>query len=258
MTADQSNSTVEVLQLTDEAEGLLLTLNRPAKLNAINPGLLQEIAAAIDLASTRQSVRALLIRGAGQRAFSAGADLAYLQRADREAKKAYIETAYQTFERLAVLPIPTIAMLHGYVLGGGLELALACDLRIAQRDVVLGMPELQLNSVPSFGAVQRLEKLIGYSQAIRLLMLSEKIPGEEALKIGLIHKVTSSTALYETAMDVAIDLSRRNTQAVRYLKTALRSTRIDPNLAATMHALMSCDLHLSKDYQQATGTFRSA
>lgn len=251
-------STLALVPMVEGAKALVLTLNRPAKLNAISPELLEEISAVVDLVPTMQGVRVLIIRGAGERAFCSGADLGYLRSADGAAKKAYIEGAYTVFERLARLPIATIAVLHGYVLGGGLELALACDLRIAQADAVFGLPELALNSVPSFGAVQRLGRLIGQSNATRLLLLSERISGQEAFAMGLVHRIGTAEVLDAMSMEMAMTLSARNPEAVCYLKTVLRSNGLEADLAAVTHALISCDLQASSAYHQATQQFGSA
>jgi enoyl-CoA hydratase len=140
-----------------------LTLSRPEVLNAIDHAVLDGIERGVREASSDRNVKVLVFSGAGERAFCAGADLALVKALSGEAKRRYIERAYAVLETVAAAPLPTIAALHGFVLGGGLELALACDIRVADAPSTFGLPEIALGSVPSFGAVQRLPRVIGHA-----------------------------------------------------------------------------------------------
>lgn len=256
--SDPDFPTFNTIAVTYQTGILTLTLNRPESLNAMSPELLNELNLALGHIEAQPQVRVLLIKGTGTRAFSAGADLKFLRAADDAAKRKYIETAYTTLERMACLPIVTISALHGYALGGGLELALACDLRIASQEAELGLPELALGSVPSFGAVQRLTRLIGQSRATGLLLTGDRLSGEEACSHGLVHKSVDIGTLDAAAEDLANEMASRAPEAIRYLKLTLKHHDTSADFASAVHALISVNCHASASYQQATTKFTPA
>jgi len=179
----------EHLTLTAEDGVALLTLDRPDALNALNGELLLEIGVAIDLVEADAEVRALIVSGAG-RGFCAGADLADFADLDdvfagREAALA----GQDVVNSLAALPIPVIAALHGFAVGGGLELALACDLRIVAPGTRLGLPETTRGLIPGYGGTQRLPRLIGEARALDLILTGRLVEAEEAVAIGLASRL---------------------------------------------------------------------
>ncbi len=171
-------------------EGIaFVTLKRPEALNALSQDLLMELAEVAQVLAEDPEAQAAIFHGEG-RAFAAGADLkeiAALQ--DPFAAREYALLGQQVFGEIAALPIPTIAAIHGYALGGGLELALACDLRVAEKGAKLGLPEVGLGLIPGFGGTQRLPRLIGRGRALDLILTGRHVPAEEALAMGLVNRV---------------------------------------------------------------------
>jgi enoyl-CoA hydratase len=195
---------LEFQYLGYEVEGNLatVTIDRPDALNALNHELILELGLALDLAEADLDVRALIVTGVG-RAFVAGADIENLQRLDdgfsgREASLA----GQDLMNSLAALPFPTIAAINGYALGGGLELALAADLRVAAVGAKLGLPEVQLGLIPGYGGTQRLPRLIGLGRALDLILTGRHVGAEEALSLGLVNRVA------EDALAGARELAR--------------------------------------------------
>lgn len=166
-----------------------VTLQRPQALNALTGELLLEFSLALEFAEADFDVKALIVTGAG-RAFAAGADIANIG-AIRDAftGREFALAGQDVFNSLAALPFPTIAAINGFALGGGLELALACDLRVASRSARLGLPEVGLGLLPGFGGSQRLPRLIGQGRALDLILTARQVEADEALLLGLVNRV---------------------------------------------------------------------
>jgi enoyl-CoA hydratase/carnithine racemase len=178
--------------LTSTLDGVgYLTINRPDKRNAIGRQLLLELQQGIRAMQADEQVRVVVVQGAGHKAFSAGGDLKEFAALTPTAVTDWVCLGNSVFNELAALPKPTIALLRGYVLGGGLELALCCDFRIATPDALLGNPELQHGWLPGWGGLVRLRRLIGEARAKELILLGRQLPADEALRIGLITSVFS-------------------------------------------------------------------
>ncbi|MFV0493226.1 MAG: enoyl-CoA hydratase/isomerase family protein, partial [Pseudorhodobacter sp.] len=168
-------------------------------------------------------------------------------------KRRFVETCWRALDDLARLPVATVAAMEGYALGGGLELALACDLRFADPDVILGFPEMVLGSVASFGAVQRLPAMVGTGRARDLLFRGHRIGASEAERIGLVSQVTEPGMVMKEAMTLAKEMSARPREAIRYLKHALSGG--DSRGAAELHGLISDLCHSEPDYQARISGF---
>jgi enoyl-CoA hydratase/carnithine racemase len=212
------------LQLDHRDDGrlALLTLNRPKARNAINRGMAGDLREACEALASMESgaVRAVILTGAGE-AFSAGADLVErrgLQPDGRSEHTAEIEAAA---EALANLPIPTVAAVHGFALGGGAELALACDLRVAGTDAVFGFPEVRIGVFPGAGGVRRLPPLVGVGAARDLLYTGRRIHAEEAARIGLVDRVVGPEMVVEASLVLARQIAENAPLAVRAVKRAL-------------------------------------
>jgi enoyl-CoA hydratase len=178
----------------------VVTIDRPEALNALNGELMFELATALDLLEGDLEVRALVLTGAG-RAFVAGADVANLAQLDdafagREASLA----GQDLMNSLAALPFPTIAAINGFALGGGLELALACDLRVAATGAKLGLPEVGLGLIPGYGGTQRLPRLIGTGRALDLILTGRHVGADEALAMGLVNRVANDALAEAVAL----------------------------------------------------------
>lgn len=171
-------------------EGIaLVTLRRPEALNALSQDLLQELAEVAEVIHQDPEVRVAIFTGEGK-AFAAGADLKEIAALkDPFMAREYALLGQQVFAEIAALPLPTIAAINGYALGGGLELALACDLRVASKEAKLGLPEVGLGLIPGFGGTQRLPRLVGRGRALDLIFTGRHVSAEEALSLGLVNRV---------------------------------------------------------------------
>jgi enoyl-CoA hydratase/carnithine racemase len=198
----------------------VLTLNRPAQLNALSTALEEELAAAIASPLVRES-RVVIVRGAGERAFSAGADTTELDVATPESALAYYEYTGNVYEQLAGLAIPSIAQIHGWCVGGGLELALACDLRVADRSARFWFPEVERGILPSSGGTARAVRALGPAVARRLILLGERIDARHALELGIIHEVAPHGQADVTAMAWAQTLASRSRRALQVARQAI-------------------------------------
>ena len=169
-------------------EFALITLNRPEALNALSFGLIRELSTLFDRVA-ESDARALLVTGAGSKAFCAGADIKELAGRSLIAHKQGTELGQWTFAKLDRLPLPSVAIINGYAFGGGLELALACTTRIATRNARMGLPEIKLGLIPGYGGTQRLPRAVGEARALDMIMTGRTVDAEEALRIGLVNRL---------------------------------------------------------------------
>ena len=182
------------IELTRVDEFALITLNRPEALNALSFALIADLGRAFDEVA-QSDARALLVTGAGERAFCAGADIKELKGRSLIEQKRGGELGQHTFAKLERLPMPSIAIVNGYAFGGGLELALACTLRIATRNAKMGLPEIKLGLVPGYGGTQRLPRAVGEGRALDMILSGRTIDAEEAFRIGLVQRLIDGEAL---------------------------------------------------------------
>jgi enoyl-CoA hydratase len=219
-------------------EFALITLNRPEALNALSFQIVDEIGQAIDEAAASDA-RALLITGAGDKAFCAGADISeFLDRGIVE-EIAGTEKGQQTFAKLDGLSIPSVAVINGYALGGGLELATACTLRVATANARLGVPEIKLGLIPGYGGTQRLPRLVGQGLALEMVMTGRMLNAEEALRAGLINRIVEGDPV-EGGVAFAREFSAYSLPVLRYAREAV--TRAD-NTALQEGLLIERDLN---------------
>ena len=208
----------ELVQLAALDRVATITLNRPDKLNALSSELERQLLAAVEGDVVRAS-RAVVLTGAG-RAFSAGADISEFTDATPAGVLAYYRELGEVYERVAGLPQPTIAAVHGYCLGGGFELALACDFRVADSSAVFGLPEVAIGILPSSGGTHRLVRLLGPARAKELMLLRDRIPAEEALVLGAVTEVVGEGGAPERAREIASELAELPPLAVEVAKRA--------------------------------------
>ncbi|WP_458527325.1 enoyl-CoA hydratase-related protein [Onishia taeanensis] len=209
------------LHLTIDAGIARLTLNRPKALNALNSALLGELASVLDDLEARDDLRAVLITGEGEKAFVAGADIAEMRDKTPEEARAFASQALATIKRLERLPVPVVALVNGFCLGGGCELALACDWAVASDNAVFGQPEVLLGVIPGFGGTQRLPRRVGPAVALDLVTTGRKIDAQEALRLGLVNQVMPQAELEAYAETLAKQLAGNGPQAVRSAKQAV-------------------------------------
>jgi enoyl-CoA hydratase len=209
--------------LEQPAPGIyLLTVNRPRALNALDAATLDEIAAALLLVAADETARVLLVTGAGEKAFVAGADIAEMQSATVAQAREFSEKGTRVMHALEALPLPVIALVNGYALGGGCELALACDWILAADTAVFGQPEVNLGIPPGFGGTQRLPRRIGTARALELLTTARQVKAAEAAAIGLVNLVCSGTELRAKGLEMAGTIAAKGPVAVRLAKEAVR------------------------------------
>lgn len=174
---------------TDENGVAHLTINRPKKLNALNNEVLDELEKALDSIAENDTVKAVLMSGAGDKAFVAGADISELAGLDEKGGTEASERGQQIFSKLESLPKPAIAVVDGYALGGGAELAMAAHIRIASESAVIGLPEVSLGLIPGYGGTQRLPILVGKAKAFEMILTGKPVKADQALSIGLVNQV---------------------------------------------------------------------
>ncbi|HEX2093867.1 MAG TPA: enoyl-CoA hydratase-related protein [Longimicrobiaceae bacterium] len=212
----------ETIRVEVEAAVAVLTVDRAEKRNALNSRVRAEIIAALDALRGDDSVRVVVFTGAGEKAFVAGADIAeFAERTPLEQREAM--TGRRVFDEIAAFPKPTIAMINGFCLGGGCELALACDVRVAADTAKLGQPEINLGIIPGGGGTQRLPRIIGTGQAMRLILSGEIIDAAEALRIGLVERVHPAAELRARTMELARGMTAKSPVALRMAKAAVRA-----------------------------------
>jgi enoyl-CoA hydratase len=212
----------ETLLLEHEGAVAVVTVNRPDKRNALNAAVRRELVAVLDVLRDDDAVRVVVITGAGDKAFVAGADIAeFAQRTPLEQRAAM--TGRRLFDEVAAFPKPVIAMVNGFCLGGGCELALACDLRVAADTARFGQPEVNLGIIPGGGGTQRLPRVVGMGQAMRLVLSGEIIDAAEAARIGLADLVHPAAELRERTLELARTMAAKSPVALRMAKSAVRA-----------------------------------
>lgn len=214
----------ERIVLTEDRSPVeILILNRPDVLNALNLDLLHALKEQIDLLQARRDIRVVIITGAGDKAFSAGADLEERSRFDVVRVKHYLVTLRTLYQSIETLNKPVIAAINGVALGGGTELALACDIRIACTHATMGLPETRIGIIPGGGGTQRLARLIGPGMAKELIFTGRRVGADEALKIGLVNHVFDRPSLLEECTAMAAMICEAAPIAVEQAKHAIDS-----------------------------------
>lgn len=206
-----------------DADFATITFNRPKALNALSSELIAELSRAIDEVSRNEDVRVLILTGAGDKAFVAGADINELAKLSTLAAKNFAQKGHDVIHRLQQLPIPVIAAVNGYALGGGTEIALACDFIYASENAVFGQPEINLGLIPGFGGTQRLPRLIGKNLAKELIFTGRMVPAAEAEKIGLVNSVHPQETLMEEVLKTAKTMATKGKVSLRAAKQAINS-----------------------------------
>jgi len=229
----------------------LLTINRPEKMNAISQELTTELSQLLDGIENDEKLRVLVITGSGDKAFVAGADINELVDRDARLGRRVSSERQEIFSRIENLHVPVIAAVNGYALGGGLELALACSIRICSEKAQFGAPEVKLGIIPGDGGTQRLPRLVGQGRAMEMIITGDFIDAQEAYRIGLVNKVFPLDKLMEEAMGLANKIASRPPLAVRYAKEAVNRSQEGDSvsgfaLESYLHAL-SCTTEDKKE-----------
>ncbi len=233
----------------------VITINRPDKLNALNTQVHLEGVAALDELKNDDGVRVVVFTGAGDKAFIAGADISEFAGKTSVTQRAVFQER-TLFNTIDTFPKPVIAMINGFALGGGCELALACDLRLASENAKLGQPEINLGIIPGGGGTQRLTRLIGEGNAMELILTGDMIDAEEAFDLGLVNHVYPSDELVEETMKIASKIASKSPIALQMakeaVKTASRST-LDEGLRREIDLFSVC--FSSEDKEEGVAAF---
>ena len=211
----------KLLIFEKEAPFAFITINRPKVMNALSNELVEEFDRAFDLVEEDEEIRALIITGAGEKAFMAGADIKELEARDFVQGRKQTKRRQEVFNRIAEMRVPVVAAVNGFALGAGLELAVACTLRVAAENAKFGSPEVNLGIIPGDGATQRLPRLVGFGRAMELVLTAEFIDAEEAHRIGLANRVVPQEALMEEARKLAGKIAKKAPLAIQYAKEAV-------------------------------------
>lgn len=205
-----------------EGGTVIATLNRPEKLNAVNKDLFEELKKLVEILETDKTARVLILTGTGEKAFCVGADLKERQSMNEKDVLVRLEFVRNLYLRLERLPIPVIAAINGTALGGGLELALACDLRIAAESAVVGLPEVDLGIIPGNGGTQRLSRLIGAGKALELVLLAKRMTAKEAFELDIVNLVVKDGEALAKSIAWAQKMGEAGPIAIRQAKASIR------------------------------------
>ncbi len=248
-------SPVDLVLREQRGRVLLLTINRPDKRNALNAAVRAALLQSLDDAATDRSVGAIVLTGAGDKTFVAGADIAeFTER--RVVEQGRVMLARSPLEAIERLAKPVIAAINGYCLGGGLELAMACDLRVASEGASFGQPEVNLGLIPGGGGTQRLPRLVGLGAALKMVLTGEPIDAHEALRLGLVEEVVPATDVLSRAIAMAERIASRSPVAVAAAKEATRAalaTSLAEGLRVERGLYLLC--FASKDKAEGVASF---
>lgn len=204
----------ENLILSEEEGILLVTINREKALNALNKKIIQELATLFEEDAPKRPIKGVILTGAGDKAFVAGADIKELLDLDIQTAKQLSRRGKDIFSRIEQFPKPVIAAVNGYALGGGCELAMACHMRLASESAYFGLPEVKLGIIPGYGGTQRIVQYVGKSKALELMMTGDMINAEEAFRLGLVNHILPAEELLEKARSIIHKIARQGPLAI--------------------------------------------
>jgi len=234
----------------------IIRFNRPKVLNAINPAVVEEMKDALEKVAANKAIKVLILTGEGDKAFVAGADIAAMRDFTPLEGRAFSRQGQDVLFQLEALPIPVIACVNGFALGGGIEIAMACDFIYAADSAKFGQPEITLGVIPGFGGTQRLSRLVGKSMAKELCMTGVMISAQEAKDIGLVNKVFPKESLWEETMKVAKLLASKGKVSIRAVKESIeRGCDQDLRTGCYMESDAFGSCMASEDAREGMGAF---
>jgi len=244
---------MDYLTLEKDKQGVvLLTLNRPEKLNVLNIGLMEELEKTFREMESDPGVRAVILTGAGEKAFAAGADIGELSLLDGPGGRERARAGQKLCDRIESFPRPVIAAINGYALGGGAEVALACHLRVAANRAQIGLPEITLGIIPGFGGTQRMTRLLGTARALEWILTGDRISADEAYRIGLVNRVVS---LEETVPEARRLIRSMLKNAPLGITAALKAVYADSASGYEREAELFGELCDTDDFREGTQAF---
>lgn len=254
MEKEYSEAGLEVSRL---GSVLQLTLNRPERLNALSRALLRAIDGALASAADDPDLRCVVLTGRGEKAFCAGADVKeWMQPGDHQAVREFCNLGQEVFRRIELCPKPVVAAINGVALGGGLELAMACDLRVAAADARLGQPEVALGAYPGWQGIPRLVRHVGLSRTKQLVLLGNPITANQALAWGLVNDVVNSDQLIAAAHAMAETLARRGPLGIAIGKEVAALTNEIPLVHARLESLGVALIATTEDFVEGASAFK--
>lgn len=243
------------IELEHKGDIAILTINRPEALNALNDEVISQLDKVLDSINPA-AVRCMIVTGAGEKAFVAGADIAQMSSLTKKEGEAFGKLGNDVFRKLETLPIPTIAAVNGFALGGGCELCMCCDIRLCAETAVFGQPEVGLGITPGFGGTQRMARLIGQGKAKELLYTARNMKAPEALACGLVQAVYPLADLMEAAEKMASRIAGNAPIAVRACKKAVNDgLQLDMDQAIVVEEKLFGDCFETKDQVNAMTAF---
>jgi enoyl-CoA hydratase len=246
----------ETLLLTIADRVATITLNRPKVLNALNALMLRELDELFATLAADDAIRVILLRGAGGKAFAAGADISELAEVDGSSGEQFAERTHRIFRRVETLGKPVIAVIDGFALGGGCELAMACDFRIASENAKFGQPEVNLGVPPGYGGTQRTTRLLGSGMALYMCLTGEMIDAAEALRVGLVQRVVPIADLLPEALKIAKGIAAKAPLAITATKRAIREGASLPlTQGLALEALHFGAMVTTSDFREGTRAF---
>ncbi len=233
----------------------VMTIDRPKALNALNKQVLTEINEVLDQVDAN-TIRCMIVTGSGEKSFVAGADIGEMSVLDREGGVAWGKFGNDIFRKLETLPVPTIAAINGFALGGGCEIAMSCDIRICSDNAVFGQPEVGLGITPGFGGTQRLARIVGIGRAKELIYTASNIKADEAYRIGLVNAVYPQAELMDAAKKLAGKIAKNAPIAVRLCKKAINEgTQVDMDQAIVIEEYAFGDCFATEDQKEGMSAF---
>ena len=243
--------------ITYEVEGAvgILTINRPKALNALNSQVLEELDAALN-AVDLDVIRALILTGAGEKSFVAGADIGEMSSLTKAEGEAFGKKGNDVFRKMETFPIPVIAAINGFALGGGCEISMSCDIRICSENAVFGQPEVGLGITPGFGGTQRLARIVGVGKAKEMIYGGRNIKADEAYRIGLVNNVYPLEELMPAAKKLAATIAKNAPIAVRNCKKAINEgLQVDMDQAIVIEEKLFGDCFETYDQKEGMTAF---
>lgn len=240
-----------------EVKGMtgIITINRPEALNALNSAVLDDLSAVLDSVD-QEAVRAIVITGAGDKSFVAGADIGEMSTLTKAEGEAFGKKGNDVFRKIETFPIPVIAAINGYALGGGCELSMSCDIRICSDNAMFGQPEVGLGITPGFGGTQRLARLVGMGMAKQMIYTARNIKADEAFRVGLVNAVYTQEELLPAAEKMAGQIAMNAPIAVRACKKAVNDgLQVDMDKAIVVEEKLFGSCFETHDQKEGMGAF---
>jgi enoyl-CoA hydratase len=249
-------SPFDTLRYEVDADGVaVVTLDRPDKLNAINTRVLADLSRAFRQARTDDAVRGVVLTGAGEKAFAAGADIEQFTELDALQGHRFALRGQSVFNTIEGLPKPVVAAVNGFALGGGCELALACHLRVASETAQFGQPEVNLGLIPGYGGTQRLPRIVGQGIATELILTGDRIDAQRAYEVGLVNRVVAPAELLEAAKDLVRRIASKAPLAVAMSLNAIRSADLPQAQGLQLEAALFGQACGTDDFREGVHAF---